>query len=189
MKIINRLYIKVVLNAFILITFVISIYYIDIFFQHKLDNEKNILMNKHQENIKILKKEIIVKKKKNKKQKQKISKLELDIKDISKRYENKLIDLTNYNKGQIEKITNNHKKEIMKTVHYQLINELKYAPYLLESQLQAIIKDRFLFNNINIKIKIYEKSTKTFNNIKVYKNKTESIIKDNRLLEIKFDGK
>ena len=109
MKIINRLYIKVVLNAFILITFVISIYYIDIFFQHKLDNEKNILMNKHQENIKILKKEIIVKKKKNKKQKQKISKLELDIKDISKRYENKLIDLTNYNKGQIEKITNNHK--------------------------------------------------------------------------------
>jgi len=78
---------------------------------------------------------------------------------------------------------------IMKNIHHQILEELKFAPYLPANQLQNIMDDRFILENLCFKICIIKNSGKNFRGVKILNNKTQSIIKNNMLLEVLYGSK
>jgi len=86
-------------------------------------------------------------------------------------------------------IKEKYKKIIMYNVHHQILQELSYAPYLPVSQLQTMMNKRFVLDDINFTINISNRNNELFKGIIFDKNKTKSIIRDDDLLEVKFDTK
>jgi len=94
---------------------------------------------------------------------------------------------------EIQKIklnsTNKYKKMLMYNIHNQILQELDYAPYLPVTQLQKIIEKRFILDDISFKVYIDDNNNKRFDGVRLTTNKTESIIRDSGLLEVRFDTK
>jgi len=180
MKIINRLYFKVVLIATILIASIICFYYMDYYYKNKSYEQYkkiNLIKQDAQIKIKILEKELVD-------YKNKIEVLEKkDKKKMPlKNSNNDNCKVKNIKKQVVEK----YRKIIMYNIHHQLVEELKYAPYLPVSQLQEIMQNRFILKNMSFKISIRKNTSKIFDGIKITSKKTLSIIRDNELLEVEF---
>ena len=172
MKIINRLYFKTIVIATVLIISIVEFYYL-----HDLKNiaqKKEMRINKL--NLEVVNYQKKLKYFKNLKKKVEIKKVEIIKTKIKKIYITK-------------KSTDKYKKMIMYNVHNQILQELKYAPYLPVSQLQEMMDNRFVLNGIKFRICICENINKPFKGIKVEDKITKSIIRDNELLEIRFDTK
>lgn len=241
MKIVNRLYIKVILIAIILIGAVVGLYIVNDIYQNKLQVQKvesNKIVNYLKEEIAILEDELkdtkkivdikpkeekkpSIKKPKNNKiideksisfeknllklQKQNsqyLAKIEESKKQILK-YKNDINTLSNKQyelnkikeqelsslKQKLKENAKQYKQEIMKNIHIQIINELEYAPYLPVEQLQTIIDKRFSLDNICFSICIYDTTNLNIDGIKISESKSQSIIKDGRLLELRFNDR
>jgi len=178
MKIINRLYIKVIIIAAILIVASVKLYDIE----HKYNQIKtqktkeiNALKQTTQQKINLLEKKII-------NYKVEVSELKQKIKPTPK--PKKIIKKST---NQDKKSEDKYKIIIMQNIHHQILQELKYAPYLPVSQLQTMMQERFV--GIKFQISIYTNDKQKFNGMKHSPNKIYSIIRDNELLEVRFDTK
>ncbi|MEO1954438.1 MAG: hypothetical protein ABGW74_07020 [Campylobacterales bacterium] len=166
MKIINRLYIKVIIIAFLMLGLVFEFYYF---------NKKNTIVEKpkkekstHIQKVKILQKEL-------------------------NSYKQKLKYLNEHPKVKIKikkvkQIDKKYKKMMMYNIHHQILQELKYAPYLPAKQLQTMMEKRFVLDGLSFKI-FLKPTKKVFDGIKITKDKTESIVRTGLLLEVKFVDK
>lgn len=238
MKIINRLYFKVIVIAVILIVGFIGFYYMDISYQNISQQQSKKLQQVEKNSLKIgsLEKKIVAYKNELtslqdiKQYLKKIEKQTAENKDAVSRLKDKkqylkkidtlekqsaeckekiktlqtvkckvaisVKSIAKINKKQIKKskkpepkAMDKYKKAIMYNIHNQIVQELQYAPYLPVSQLQDMMDKRFHLESMHFKICICENSSKTFKGIKISANKTESIIRDSALLEVRFDTK
>jgi len=182
MKIINRLYLKVILIATILIVAFVKLYYIDNDYQKKSQMQlRNIEVIKQASKTKIknLEKELVSYKNEIKKLKaKKLIKKVVVVQTINKINDEQVKNIE-------QRIIKSYEKIIMYNVHHQILQELKYAPYLPKSQLQEMMQKRFILDNMSFYISIHS-TKKVFKGIKIISNKTYSIIRDNELLEVTF---
>ena len=190
MKIINRLYFKVVLIAIILIVVLVRLYYSDTYYQDESQYLKKMKQDTEKK-IDNLEKKIINYKNEVKSLKANEQKaINIREKII---YADNITKMNKMHDKEIQKIklnsTNKYKKMLMYNIHNQILQELDYAPYLPVTQLQKIIEKRFILDDISFKVYIDDNNNKRFDGVRLATNKTESIIRDSGLLEVRFDTK
>ncbi len=166
MKIINRLYIKVIIIAILMLGLVFQFAYME---------EKTVVCEKPKQNIIH--------------NTQKVKTLQKELES----YKQKLKYLNEHPKVKIKikkvkQIDKKYKKMMMYNIHHQILQELKYAPYLPAKQLQTMMEKRFVLDGLSFKI-FLKPTKKVFDGIKITKDKTESIVRTGLLLEVKFVDK
>jgi len=165
MKIINRLYLKVIIITVLMLALLFQFYSMK---NVSVVDKKIPKQDIHITKIKTLQKEVETYKKEVKYLKEH-PKVKIKIKKIPQK-------------------DKRYKKMMMYNIHHQILQELKYAPYLPVNQLQTMMDKRFVLDGVSFKISLKSTDTK-FDGIKVTKDRTISVVRDSLLLEVKFVDK
>ncbi len=186
MKIINRLYFKVILISALLITISTMLYYTKDYYQKKSKEQ----LEKHSKVLNQIKKDAQTKIQilEDKIQKYKKDAQHLKQPIIIKKVLNQDCQKSLKIKTKVV-VKERYKKTIMYNIHHQILQELDYAPYLPVSQLQEMMDKKFVLDDMSFSITISNKNIKLFEGIIFDKNKTISIIRDGEVLEVRFDTK
>ena len=174
MKIINRLYLQVILVALLLIAVILSIYRLQTRYEQKVQEESLALKAAKQ---KLQNCNTLIKK--CHQQKRPLKEKSIQKKVLKKDPQPKLAAKRTNPVGP-----NPYKIRLMRTLHHQIEQELHYAPYLPLTQLQQSMEERFPWSRFSISIANYE--GKPFEGIKISNETTASLIRDNQLLEVHF---
>ncbi|MBN2782639.1 MAG: hypothetical protein JXQ66_05305 [Campylobacterales bacterium] len=226
MKIVDRLYIKVLIIAAILIVAIVLFYtqntQSDVAVVAENDTTKKIQNGyiKELKELRVVKEELkkesellVVAKNEYKKEIDAINKSYIDeierLKGINEKYTKKVdaisqqmpvqkqevlvvkeieCDEVKDDKSEIvasnEMLKRKYEMMIMKNIHNQVIEELKYAPYLLTSQLQEKMERRFVLDDLSFMVSICNDTNESFDGVVIDDKKIRSITDAKRLVEV-----